>query len=649
MHAVDSVLREVNIQLLKRCKMDCKQFFKQVILKSSAIVSQVDVDTKTIKSEYSNTVCKELSEILKTSALKVDYSNPGKNAIQTVVKCLTCPKKYKFKLFWDSMKKDGDLVLDIYTNDSECKHPENQQTRPVKGKERVKVAQDLKQKSIKSYANQKLDEVDLSLLKATGNSQSFKSSEVYRKIRSEEKAQDDLHRNDLYDVYLKATNDENLKNPFIQKVTLYPFSVEVCYFLKIKQNNCKAIFQLFSEESLRLLIQERKKNKTIRVYMDATGGLVGKPDTACPAVMNHVIILRVKSNESNNESILYPIAELITCDQTSLNLELFLRRIISKLNNLTTVFQNIANFIVVDWSFAEFNAIIKSQLMTFQQYLDKMFEATKSKDTSNLENLTIIASCSSHLTKIVVKDVRYHYKDKNDQNAVIDLVMEIMSCSSFDILDQHIRNLLILLKKPTKDAEYNECCQQMDFNFKNTLTNVDLDDVAIDDENFRELYKTSKFFKKYDAIYQSIKISGEGAANPYCNDNFAKILLKKFISFLPFFGGPFMKIDDFCARANNGSVEKYFAMEKRENRARNNNVLVGEKIGRFINYRKESDRLRLIRIKYKIQTNCLAQSRRKPNLDSTKDNWKGKSSSKYHTRKHSKKAIEEACETLNQK
>lgn len=377
--------------------------------------------------------------------------------------------------------------------------------------------------------------------------------------------------------------------------------------------------------------------------MDATGGLVAKPDAICPAVMNHVIILRVKSNESNNESILYPIAELITCDQTSLNLELFLRRIISKLNNITSVFPNLANFVVVDWSFAEFNAIIKSQMLTFHQYLDKLFEAAETKETSTLSNMTLIASCSSHLTKIIVQDVRLHFKDKKVQNVVIDLVMEIMSCSDFDNLDNYIRNLLTLLKKPKQDAEYDKCWQQIDFTFKETSNEINLEAVPIDEEHFREIYKSSKFFKKYDAIYNKIKTTGKGETNPYCNETFAKLLLKKFISFLPFFAGPFQKIDHFQSRANNGSVEKYFASEKKENRERNNNVLVGEKIGRYIDHRKESDRIRSIKIRYKIQTHRLAKPRRKPNLDTSKDNWKGKSSSKYHSRNHSKKAIEEAC------
>ena len=127
----------------------------------------------------------------------------------------------------------------------------------------------------------------------------------------------------------------------------------------------------------------------------------------------------------------------------------------------------------------------------------------------------------------------------------------------------------------------------------------------------------------------------------YHNEKFAKILLKKFIDYLPFFGGPFMNLNYFGSRANNGYVEKYFSIEKKENRCRNNNILVPEKVGRYVDYVKSSNKIRFIRIQFKIKTSRLAQKGKLSNLDASKDNWKGKTSSKYLSQNFCKKDLQD--------
>lgn len=457
-----------------------------------------------------------------------------------------------------------------------------------------------------------------------------------------------MHKNDLQDIYLKSTSEENLKTPFIQKVSCFPFSVEVCKIFCFQKNTFELIIlkKIFTEESLRLLIQERKAKRCIRVHLDATGGLVAKPDKICPAVMNHVIVLNIKSNESNDEAILYPVAELITCDQTSLNIEIFLRHLISKISNITTVYHNIADYIVVDWSFAEFNAIIKSQLMTFKGYLDKLYDISEENDKTKLLSFTLVASCSSHLTKVVVKDVRLCFSSKKTQNVVIEMIMEIMKFIEFSQLAEYLQNLLVLFKKELCDNQYIECCKQMLAQFEGNQVEKEEEAKEIEENNFRELYKSSKFFQKYENYYLNISQSKSGPKNPYFNEKFAAIFLKKFVAFLPFFGGPFMNLEHFGTRANNGTVERYFGMAKKENRLRNNSVLTPEKVGRYIEYMKESNTIRSTRIEYKIRTQRLT-TKYKSNLDCAKDNWKGKSSSKYFSQNFSKNALKDATKNEN--
>jgi hypothetical protein len=190
------------------------------------------------------------------------------------------------------------------------------------------------------------------------------------------------------------------------------------------------------------------------MHLDSTGQLVRKPDSVCPLVMNHAIIIQLRSNDKNPHSILYPVAEMITCDQTSLNIENFLRSILSNFTKISTVFTNLADYIVVDWSFAEFNAIIKMNMMSFVEYLDKMYTMMETRDVSVLNDLCCVASCCSHLTKMVLDDVRSSFKDKNTQNFITDLIMEIMSIETFEAMDNFISDILVILKKQKKDKQF---------------------------------------------------------------------------------------------------------------------------------------------------------------------------------------------------
>lgn len=223
------LLQSFLVKTLLSSRMDCKIFLIEICLNVAIILDVIDIASKSLRSEFSNVISKEISEILQVSALKTVSSNLGKNAIVTILKCMVCSKKYKFKIFLDQLEKSDDIKVEVFTNKTKCDHPDVQTTRPLKGLERIKTANELKLKSTKSYADEKLLEIDLELLKNTGNTQSLKSTEVFRKIRSEEKAKHDLNSNDLHDIYLKATSEENMKDLFIQKVTMFPFSVEVSF------------------------------------------------------------------------------------------------------------------------------------------------------------------------------------------------------------------------------------------------------------------------------------------------------------------------------------------------------------------------------------------------------------------------------------
>jgi hypothetical protein len=373
------------------------------------------------------------------------------------------------------------------------------------------------------------------------------------------------------------------------------------------------IFQLINNESLQKYIAYRKLNNLIRVHFDATG------------------------NSINDENILFPIAEMLTCDQTPLNIEFFLRNVSSKLKKLSIVFPNIADYVVVDWSWAEFNAVIKLNLCSVTEYLDLMYNAMEKEDLKIIEHLNKIASCSSHFTKMILGDVRNHFQERDSQNMMTELIVAIMTIEKFQAMDELIQDILMILKKPRQDRDFKKTQQKLQSFFNNPANHGDFKEVDLGEpEESKTLYKNSKFFDRYSKLQANVNGAEGNPVNKFYNPSFASIFIKKYLAYLPFWGGAFMANDVFGSRPNNGSVEKYFSEMKTENRKRNNNKVTAEKVGRYVKFHVESTEIKKLRIDLKVKTQRLTKLKIKEKIeldDEQKDNWKDKSTSKYHSRK----------------
>lgn len=143
--------------------------------------------------------------------------------------------------------------------------------------------------------------------------------------------------------------------------------------------------QMIHKSAVKLFVNEWNKSphKMITLHMDATGQLVRRLDDECKYVMNQVLVMSLKTNEANRGKIMIPVGEMISEDQTSLNLQNFLQAVASEVNAVLKDKANvnlrskprIADYIVSDWSFANFNAIAVVSSNSFLRYMDRMFEA----------------------------------------------------------------------------------------------------------------------------------------------------------------------------------------------------------------------------------------------------------------------------------
>jgi hypothetical protein len=361
--------------------------------------------------------------------------------------------------------------------------------------------------------------------------------------------------------------------------------------------------------------------------------------------MNHSIVVQMKSNDQNRENVLLPVAEMLTTNQTSLNIEIFLIKIIASIKRLTTVHTNIANYIVIDCSFAEMNAIAKSNGLTLEKYLKELFMAYEKKDMKSIDGLCLIAWCSSHFTKIVVKDVKKNYPGKGNNNirgVVVEIIMEMMSCESFSDLDFYIKQMLVLFKKKYMDDELKLTHQKFSSYFHNRKNDdLDNDDSDMKDdfevEEFRVLYKSSPFYQLYSTFFNQIKDSVHPSAevNRFYNVDFGLQVLKKYVAYLPLFAGPFMKLDHFKARPNNGAIERFFGLEKKDNKDRHFGTRKPERVGRFIWHRME--KMEVLRRRMQLQLKTSHSKVTVPTLEDSQDNWKNKNSTAYHSQERVRK------------
>ena len=69
---------------------------------------------------------------------------------------------------------------------------------------------------------------------------------------------------------------------------------------------------LFKREQIDILMEQKNSTKFIRVYMDATAGIIKNPSGIQNMCMNYTIVIPIKTNTVNDEHLLFPVAEMLT-------------------------------------------------------------------------------------------------------------------------------------------------------------------------------------------------------------------------------------------------------------------------------------------------------------------------------------------------
>lgn len=472
-----------------------------------------------------------------------------------------------------------------------------------------------------------------------GNLQSAQSLPNLKRIKSEAMAETDYAKDAIQDLKLRSKNEKTALGDsiFIQKIDLDPFSVH-----------------LFEYECMRVLRDVQQKGDFVILHFDATGCILKSP-TENP-LLHHVLLLQVKSHETNKTAVSLNLAELITEDNTSFNVEYFLNHFRAKFN-LTYPNTKIASAIVTDKSFANINAIVKSQnLMTLRKYLSSMYEIFAQSSFNKLSNFVLVFLCSGHQAKNWKKDVKRFYgrglvnSDVNYLCALIGHLMNIREKTEFNAYiqalfivlcsrrtDEIFMNALEIIQKSAKDLEK----LQADFNAIDVTdyTPIEDEEQGKFDDEITAIYKSSEFYKEYMKMVLNTRVDQDETCpidNRFYNKKYAEDFVKRNVSYLPMWSAIFTAYGrKEYSRPNNGAIEGYFQSAKLhvdENRQLPKRGSV--KVGRYVDALKKNIQHQLERIALKIPDRHLSRKsykfssspsqRSKSASEAELEKWKGK-------------------------
>lgn len=465
-----------------------------------------------------------------------------------------------------------------------------------------------------------------------GNMTTVHPLAVYQKARHEVLSRNDLSKDCVVDLQKRAAAERQKGQIFIQSIAVLPFSVT-----------------MFFEDNLKLLHRASKSNKKNQAYLDATGGIIRR--VSPNSLLNHCLVFPIKSNTVNKNNCILVLAELITEDNCSYNIENFLRLLNIKYQLLFKG-KRMFRSIVTDKSYANINAIVQSQnQITFSDYIKKMYSIRMDCD---LPDITFVFLCSSHLAKIWKSDIQKWFQnlDKEEFAFLCGLIGNAVNIQHYKDLKSYLQNLIKFFLCKKSGSEYETTLLRMKdviSDDNNWIFNLDSTDnkgqdhagmaKIIEDENDRSkvLYKQSPFFIEFQKYMNTLEVEEDDCEEPnvFYSPDFIKHFIKNSIAIIPlwsavYFSKGFEEDDEIC-RPNNGFVEGHFSSLKNMFRTNLSWGKLGTiKIGRYVEAVKEKNQNILKEVELKIPNKHIMRKQTvsaltTANLSAEREQWKGKS------------------------
>ena len=222
-------------------------------------------------------------------------------------------------------------------------------------------------------------------------------------------------------------------------------------------------------------------------------------------LMTYVFIFPMKTNDDNDSFLQFNLAEFISEIQTSFSIEQFLNYLANEIQMLTPNSFQLIHEIVVDWSWAEMNAIVKAfNKMTIKEYLQLTFLIMTTGEKLKLKNLVVLLECSSHLTKTMKNDVKNFFPDNKNRKTVYEIMGKLFDCETWDDLMLIMTHFINIFLSNLYNKGLEESLIAME-TFKSLQTIPDPESATDNEEqenelpferrDHKEIYKDSPFYQ----------------------------------------------------------------------------------------------------------------------------------------------------------
>lgn len=218
-------------------------------------------------------------------------------------------------------------------------------------------------------------------------------------------------------------------------------------------------------------------------------------------LMTYVLLFPMKVHANNSGHLRFNMAEFISESQTSNTIEQHLRHVVNMIEMVVPRGFQLVHEIVVDWSWAEINAVIRAfNGQTLKEYLSLTFEIMTTEDTSRLNNLVVLLECSSHLTKTMKSVVKKYFSEFETRMVVYEVLGSMFDCKSWAEVLQLGKCFFRIFKYPYYDEQVAADLKtvesfKVDLVFELVENPVEPVSDDFEKEEFKEIYKDSPFYQ----------------------------------------------------------------------------------------------------------------------------------------------------------
>lgn len=509
-------------------------------------------------------------------------------------------KIFKFEITLDL--ESGFSKVKIFSCGADAiSHPGVRKFKTIVGENRNKIKEQLRTKTAFEIHTKMFNNIDIPRA-INGDFQDLCSLNTVQKINSELKAENDLDPDDVLDIVKMMGGS----NGYVQTFCADTFTIG-----------------LFMSQQIDLLKTISKiTKKQMFVHFDATGQIIRCPKTlTLKRILYYCVVVHF-------ENSIVPIYEFITSEHTAKNIGHMLT---SYKNFITRKFPKawpLFNHMVVDWSWAEINAIIfeynEQKLIT---YINSLYENKTDK------SLIYVHICCSHFIKIIINQLSKKTVNVNAKTLIIEIFCRMIECKVLVDLGKIFYAFCVLVDSKYISSNYS---QQMKFLSKVTFSvtepskKIESEDEDSNKSNYSQSMYYKYFLEIYDRFVSENKMIVSGEANKFYCPDFITFILKQYMPYVCLWSSLFLP--EKTSRISNAVVENWNNIVKHD-------ILkvVNEKGGRVIRKLQSriSDMVNKIQVNHMINdgrsklATPKTSSKNEPFDENSTENWQKRTPSRH--------------------